>query len=305
MADKIYQKRNGQLVEVSAGGSVAGSISPATASSLGGIIVGSGLSVESNGKASVSGGYVSGIVSSYVASGGYTISGNLTVTGTVNGTATSATSAGNASKVNNLTVSTAVPANAKFTDTVYTHPTHTAKAAGLYKVTVDGQGHVTAAAAVTKADITALGIPGSDTNTTYAVFTGATSAANGAAGLVPAPTSAQYGYLLKGNKSWVNPSTLTVSSAAVATSAGTCTGTAAKATAIATASAYTVDNVQSAVTLPSGGTWFYMAWANSSPLTKVGSGAGGAVVYSKGKAPAVTVSEETVRSVRVVAFRKA
>lgn len=35
---------------------------------------------------------------------------------TFNGTAT------NASKVNNLTVETAVPANAKFTDTVYTHP---------------------------------------------------------------------------------------------------------------------------------------------------------------------------------------
>ena len=31
----------------------------------------------------------------------------------------------------------------------YTHPTHTAKASGLYKVTVDGQGHVTAATAVT------------------------------------------------------------------------------------------------------------------------------------------------------------
>lgn len=36
---------------------------------------------------------------------------------------------------------------------------------GLYKITTNAQGHVTAATAVVKADITALGIPGSDTNT--------------------------------------------------------------------------------------------------------------------------------------------
>lgn len=45
----------------------------------------------------------------------------------------------------------------------YKHPTHTAHASGLYKVTVDGNGHVTAAEAVTKEDITALGIPAQDT----------------------------------------------------------------------------------------------------------------------------------------------
>lgn len=43
----------------------------------------------------------------------------------------------------------------------YTHPSHTAHTSGLYKVTVDNQGHVSAATAVVKADITALGIPGS------------------------------------------------------------------------------------------------------------------------------------------------
>lgn len=53
-------------------------------------------------------------------------------------------------------------------DTVYTHPSYTAKSAGLYKVTVDATGHVSATTAVTKADITALGIPASDTNTHYA-----------------------------------------------------------------------------------------------------------------------------------------
>ena len=45
----------------------------------------------------------------------------------------------------------------------YTHPAHTAKTNGLYKVTVDAQGHVSAAIAATKADITGLGIPEQDT----------------------------------------------------------------------------------------------------------------------------------------------
>lgn len=51
----------------------------------------------------------------------------------------------------------------------YTHPSHTAKASGLYKVTVDALGHVSAATAAVKADITALGIPGQDT--TYVAAT--------------------------------------------------------------------------------------------------------------------------------------
>ena len=38
---------------------------------------------------------------------------------------------------------------------------------GLYKITTNAQGHVTAATAVQKSDITALGIPGQDTNTIY------------------------------------------------------------------------------------------------------------------------------------------
>ena len=49
----------------------------------------------------------------------------------------------------------------------YTHPSYTSHVNGLYKVTVDDNGHVSAATAVTKGDITALGIPGQDTNTTY------------------------------------------------------------------------------------------------------------------------------------------
>lgn len=45
----------------------------------------------------------------------------------------------------------------------YQHPTHEAHAEGLYKVTVDEQGHVSAASAVVKEDITGLGIPAQDT----------------------------------------------------------------------------------------------------------------------------------------------
>ena len=45
----------------------------------------------------------------------------------------------------------------------YTHPTHTARTSGLYKITVDSLGHVIAVSAVQKSDITNLGIPDSDT----------------------------------------------------------------------------------------------------------------------------------------------
>ena len=61
----------------------------------------------------------------------------------------------------------------KHTDTVYTHPSYTAKSNGLYKVIVDSKGHVSGTTAVSKADITALGIP--STNTTYSTGTASTS----------------------------------------------------------------------------------------------------------------------------------
>lgn len=45
----------------------------------------------------------------------------------------------------------------------YSHPTYTAHDSGLYRVTVNNLGHVSAATAVAKSDITALGIPAQDT----------------------------------------------------------------------------------------------------------------------------------------------
>lgn len=55
----------------------------------------------------------------------------------------------------------------------YVHPSHTAVDSGLYKVTVDALGHVTAAVKVAKTDITALGIPAQDTTYTDATQTAA------------------------------------------------------------------------------------------------------------------------------------
>lgn len=90
------------------------------------------------------------------------------------------------------------------TDTKYTHPSYTAKSSGLYKVTVDATGHVSAATAVAKSDITALGIPAQDT--TYSVFVKSGSGAK--AGLVPAPstTAGSTKYLCE-NGTWAVPST--------------------------------------------------------------------------------------------------
>lgn len=110
---------------------------------------------------------------------------------------------GNADTVGGFTVGVNVPANAKFTDTTYSamsaseattgtattartitakvlndkinaivsanaysHPTYTAKTSGLYKFVVDETGHISSASAVTKSDITALGIPAQDTTYT-------------------------------------------------------------------------------------------------------------------------------------------
>lgn len=55
-------------------------------------------------------------------------------------------------------------------DTVYTHPAGGApsKTSGFYKFSTDSTSHVASVTAVTKADITALGIPGANTTYTFA-----------------------------------------------------------------------------------------------------------------------------------------
>ena len=57
----------------------------------------------------------------------------------------------------------------------YSHPTHTAASSGFYKVTVDSLGHVTSVTAVTKEDITKLGIPGSTVTISTDISSDATS----------------------------------------------------------------------------------------------------------------------------------
>lgn len=95
--------------------------------------------------------------------------------------------------------------------TSYTHPAYTPRTSGLYKITVDATGHVSAVTAVTKTDITNLGIPGQDTNTTYSNMKGATSSAAGAAGLVPAPAAGATTRFLRVDGTWVTPPNTTYS----------------------------------------------------------------------------------------------
>lgn len=105
---------------------------------------------------------------------------------------------GNAATVGGHTVATDVPAGAKFTDTVYAHPT------------TSGNKHIPAGGASGQilrwsADGTAAW--GSDNNTTYAAFKGATASAAGGVGLVPAPAKGKQDALLCADGTWAEPLT--------------------------------------------------------------------------------------------------
>lgn len=80
----------------------------------------------------------------------------------------------------------------------YTHPNHTAAVSGLYKVTVDGLGHVTATTAVKKEDIEALGVGGSEVEEMH----GASATTAGVSGLVPTPQAGDNNKFLKGDGTW-------------------------------------------------------------------------------------------------------
>ena len=139
--------------------------------------------------------------------------------------------------------------------TAYTHAVTnkgSAFASGLYKITTNAEGHVTAATAVQKSDITALGIPGENStytlaglmgssakgsstqpiywngssfvNTSYtvsksvpstAIFANmgaATASAAGTAGYVPAPAAGKQNSFLRGDGTWVVPTNTTYTS---------------------------------------------------------------------------------------------
>lgn len=101
----------------------------------------------------------------------------------------------------------------------YTHPTFTAKSSGLWKITVNSEGHVTDASAVQKSDIVNLGIPGQDTIYVHPTGDGNLH--------VPATSTNNNGKVLKagataGSIAW---GTLTAADVgALSTSGGTVTG---------------------------------------------------------------------------------
>ena len=102
----------------------------------------------------------------------------------------------------------------------YSHPSYTQRSSGLYKITVDTSGHVSGATAVTKSDITGLGIPSQDTNT-WIALKGATSSADGTAGYAPAPTAGASNRYLRSDGTWaVPPDTNTTYSVATTSTNG-------------------------------------------------------------------------------------
>lgn len=83
----------------------------------------------------------------------------------------------------------------------YTHPSHDAHTTGLYKVEVDSKGHVVSVTKVEKSDITALGIPATDTKNT----TGTELVENEVLGLVGAQTFGNSGVETKASmKCYIN-----------------------------------------------------------------------------------------------------
>lgn len=97
---------------------------------------------------------------------GAKISTNPKITVTVEGSGNAVTTASFSGTVLTLTKGT--------TYDNYSHPAGSGanKSTGLYKFSTDSTSHISGVTAVTKSDITALGIPGSDTNTTYSFSSG-------------------------------------------------------------------------------------------------------------------------------------
>lgn len=115
----------------------------------------------------------------------------------------------NAAKVNGLTVQTAVPANAKFTDTVYTHPS----SAGNKHIPAGG-----AAGQILRWSADGTAVWGADNNTTYSAFKAATADTAGGSGLVPAPSAGKQASYLRGDGQWAVPTNTTCSNMTGATS---------------------------------------------------------------------------------------
>lgn len=105
-------------------------------------------------------------------------------------------------KSTGFTIASSVPSGAKFTDTTYSAATSTAL--GLVKVgyTESGKNYPVELDADDKMFVN---VPWTDTDTTYSVFTGATTTAAGTTGLVPAPTVGQSTRYLCSDGTWNIP----------------------------------------------------------------------------------------------------
>jgi hypothetical protein len=111
---------------------------------------------------------------------GAKISTNPKITVTVGGSGNAVTTASFSGTVLTLTKGA--------TYNNYSHPVGSgaSKSTGLYKFSTDSTSHISGVTAVTKSDITALGIPSSDTNTTYSFSSG-----NGGFTVTPSGGSSQ------------------------------------------------------------------------------------------------------------------
>lgn len=105
-------------------------------------------------------------------------------------------------KSTGFTIASSVPSGAKFTDTTYSAATSTVL--GLVKVgyTESGKNYPVELDADDKMFVN---VPWTDTDTTYSVFTGATTTAAGTTGLVPAPTTGQSTRYLCSTGEWSIP----------------------------------------------------------------------------------------------------
>lgn len=150
------------------------SLPKATSAVLGGVKIGDNITVSD--------GIISLTKSNITAALGYTPPSTDTDTGatsiTVSGSGNAVTSATYDASTRKITLTKGATYNN------YSHPSGNAasKNSGLYKFSTDATSHINAVTAVTKADITALGIPGSDTNTAHAHTAGAGLAVEGSGG---------------------------------------------------------------------------------------------------------------------------
>lgn len=102
-------------------------------------------------------------------------------------------SGGDADTVSGHTVLTNVPSGAKFTDTVYMHPT----TAGNKHIPEGGS-----SGQILRWDASGTAVWGDDNDTTYDAMKAATEAADGTAGLVPVPAAGKQRAFLRGDGTW-------------------------------------------------------------------------------------------------------